>query len=239
MEWLSGVREILTNAGFRAEIGYPGQGAVALTGTVAAVNLTQVNTGESQAVVTVTILTPRTLGLGQCQEQAGEAAGVLSRETGCGWTFSGWRYESGIDCYAIEVTGSARYCRSADGWIRDSGCQVAIGEENQSYVTDFLARQALDRRFLRPHAQTDPAWVTPGVGGWTIKLTQLFPVTETEPAAVEEPFTLTVKRGGSTQVFSDCYWGTYSSQQKERGTEVVRSGFALSREVTEDGSDEV
>lgn len=226
LEWLESVRAALKSAGYRTELGYPGKSAVHLGGTVAAVNLTGVDTGQGTAKVTVTILTPRSEGLARCQIHAAAVVQTLIAAGGQ-WSFSGWQYDNGIDCYTVEVTGQAPYSQSSGG-----GYQVLIGEVIQDYVTGFLARQEMDRRLIRPHGQAEPVGVTPGMGGWTIKLTQLIPSGQAEPEEVTEPFTLTVKRGERSQVYTGCCWSEYSSQQQDTGTQVERSGFALSREVT-------
>lgn len=226
LEWLNSVTALLIDAGFRTEQGYPAAKAMGLNGTVAAVNLT--GQDSFTAKITVTILTPRSEGLSQCQAGAVEALEALLTDGGQ-WSFSGWQYDNGIDCYRIEIHGVRSMVRAEGTSV--GGYQVLIGEHPQEYVSDFLARQQRDRRLIRPHGQKEPVNATPGMGGWTIKLTQMLPPEQTEPAAPEEPFCLTVNRGGHSQVFTGCYWSDYSSRQLADGTEVVRSGFALSREV--------
>lgn len=227
LEWLSAVVQLLTNAGFRTEPGYPAGRAMCLSGTVAAVNLTGLDGGEGTAKLTVTILTPRQEGLALCQAKAAEALEILMADGGQ-WSFSGWQYDDGIDCYSIAVDGIQDPAQEPEL----GGYQVLIGEEIQEYVTDFLAQQKMDRRLIRPHGQAEPCHVTPGMDGWEIRLTQMIPPEAAEPLQPEEPFTLEVRRGGHTQVYVKCYWSDYSAQQKKDGTEVIRSGFALRREVS-------
>lgn len=222
LEWLNRVESTLKDAGFRVEIGYPGKKAAHLTRTVAAVNLTGMDTQQQRLEVTVTMLTPRLLGLAACQEGALAALEALSAD-GNRWSFSGWRYEELIDCYAIEVLGVSEE-GDREVW------QVLIGTQEQPYVTGFLAKQDLDRRLLRPHGQSEPVGVTPGEGGWTIRLTQMLPGAQAEPEAVAEPFRLTLVRGSVRQVYSGCYWSEYSARQSGAGLEVIRAGLALSRE---------
>lgn len=230
-EWLRDIEQALAAAGFSVERGYPAKNAVHLIGTVAAVNLTRVDMAERRAVATVTVLAPRKYGLDHCQEMAAKAAQVLS-PVGGQWGFSGWKFDSGIDCYYVEVVGTVYFVLQEDVWTVEAGYQVLIEGEAQSHVTDFLAWQQADRDFVRAHGQSEPVGVTPGMGGWTIRLTQLIPTGEPEPVTAEEPFSLTVRRGGHSQVFAGCCWSEHSSQQLEQGTRVIRSGFALSREVS-------
>ena len=119
------------------------------------------------------------------------------------------------------------------------GFTVLIGEDVQPFVTDFLAQQEMDRRMVYPHWEGTPTRVIPGRRGWTLKLTQLLPEGAGEPEKGAEPFSLTVSRGTNRQVYRGCCWQSFSSRQKAEGTEIVRSAYALDREVTTDGQDAV
>ena len=237
-EWLTTLEQALRDAGFQVERGYPAKNAVYLIETVAAVNLTRLDIRQRSATVTVAVIAPRKHGLDHCQKMAEKAALALSGAGGQ-WQFSGWKFDSGISCFMVEVVGTVNFFPGDEGWIADAGYQVLIGGQVQEYVTDFLARQERDRRLIRPHGQAEPTAVTPGMDGWTIRLTQLLPSGQPEPVQPEEPFTMKVTRGGQSQVYSGCCWSDYTSQQCAQGTRVIRSGFALRREVSSDGSNEV
>lgn len=221
-QWLNRVKEILKQAGFRVEAGYPAHGAADLSDTVAAVNLAAMDE-KSVREILVTVLTPRKEGLPQCQSRAERAVSALA-EDGNRWSFSGWRYEAGIDCWAIEIHGSP----ALNALV---GFTVAIGEELQENVTDFLAQQVMDRRMIYPHGQGTPSAVTPGKKGWILKLTQLF--SGEEPMRqMNEPFQLTVCRGKVRQTYTGCCWQSCASRQKPEGIETVCSIYALDREVS-------
>lgn len=230
MGYLDEVKAKLERIGIRTAIGYPGTGAVHVTEPLAAINGSGLDYDAGTAQVTAVILSPRALGLGLCQEKAVFAMAALL-SLGKGWHYSGWQFDSNLDCYRVEVVGQIAVVFSGPDLVRSTGWQVTIGEERQAYVTDFLARQQSDRRLIRPHGTPDPVGVTPGVGGWSIKLTQLLPMYEAEPGEPQEPFTLTVTNGDNSQVYQECCWSDYSARKQSNGTLVVRSGFALSREV--------
>ena len=224
------MKQALENAGFRVESGYPAHKAVHLTDTVAAVNLKGMD-GSTVTQVLVTILTPRALGLEQCQSRSAEAVQALMSD-GNQWGFEGWRYESGIDCWAIEIGGIPVLVEEK---VEPEGYTVSVEDSQLPYVTDFVARQVLDRRLIRPHWESAPSGVTPGKQGWNLELTQLIPAGQPEPEEGEEPFALTVHRGGIRYTYSACRWAEYSSRQMPEGTRIVRKALALSREVTTDG----
>lgn len=230
LEWLSQAKQALVNAGFRVESGYPAHKAVHLSETVAAVNLKGMDESGVRELL-ITILTPRGLGLEQCQSRAAQALQALAAD-GNKWRFDLWRYEEGIDCWAIEI-GGTQVSAEPEGYT------VWIGETELTGVTDFMALQVLDRRLRRPHGDGMPSGVIPGKQGWTLELTQLLGPGEPEPEAAAEPFSLTVRRGSVQQIFKACCWSAWSSRQTPEGTKIIRSAFALSREVSTDGQDEI
>lgn len=227
---IDAVKTTLQNAGFRVDTGYPADRAVHIGATVAAVNLTGVDSNGRNAGITVSVLTPRKLGLDQCQSAAASVVAALSADGG-GWQFEGFQYDSAADCYCIAVTG-ALPVRLEDGdWVQPDALEVLIGESAVEYVTDLTATRQMNRRLIRPTIQREPIGVTPGTGGWIIKLTQVLPAGIKEPESGEESFTLTVRRGTGSVVYAGCCWSEHSSVYRSGGTTVVRSGLALSREV--------
>lgn len=213
------------------ESGYPAHKAVHLTESVAAVNLKGME-GDSVTEVLVTVLTPRMLGLEQCQSRSAQVVQILTTAESR-WSFNGWHYEEGIDCWAVEIKGVPVQAEETESYT------VLLGEKEVLFVTDFLARQVQDRRLIRPHGQGDPSGMIPGKHGWDLELTQLIPVGQPETEEEGEPFTLTVRRGGYRQVYSGCRWTEYCSRQRPEGTQIVRKALALSREVSADGTDDV
>lgn len=230
-QWLSQTAQTLRTAGFRVETGYPARRAVALSDTVAAVNILSMEQNEVQELL-VTVLSPRTLGLEGCQSRAAEALQALTAD-GNQWRFSGWQFDREIDCWRVEIHGTPAAVTPSQPY------SVSIGQVTVPYVTSFLAEQQLQRRMIYPHWAGTPSGVIPGKPGWTLKLTQLLPQTEAEPEPEAEPFSVTVRRGDQCIHYPRCYWQSYSSQQLPEGTRLLRQALALSREVTEDGSNEV
>lgn len=231
MSYLEEVKAALERIGIRTSLGYPGGWAARPTEAVAVVYGSGLDYDAGTAQVTAVILSPRQLGLENCQLYANVALGALLG-LGTGWHYGQWQFDDHLDCCRLDVVGNVRVAFSGTDLILSPGWQVAIGEERQTCVTDFLARQPGERRFLRPHGTGAPAGVTPALGGWIIRLTQFLPMQEAEPEQTQEPFTLTVTFGDNSQVYSGCCWSDYSARKQQGGTLVVRTGFALSREVS-------
>lgn len=237
IEWLNSIQDVLKGLGIRTEEGSPGRRAMDIGQTVAAVNLTGLDAREGVMRATVTVITPRSAGAGACQRAAVEITGALEAAGGK-WAFDGWRYDSAIDCCCIDVKGTRSVALGEDGWVGVEGYEVWIGETVQTFVTDFQAVKQTERRLYGGVCQSMPYGLTPGRGGWTVRLTQRIPWDQPEPASPEEPFSLTVTRGNHTQVFRGCGWSKYTSRQTDTGTELIRVGLAVEREVVENGSDQ-
>lgn len=223
------VLQMLEQAGIPARVGYPGTAAGTAFQCVAAVNLTGLDTAEGTACISVTLLSPRQRGLAACQEAAAKAAGVL-RADATGWSFRDWRYESALDCFAIELVSVRSVVQEQDGWKRQT-MAVTVDGVLQSHVTAFEAVRRQERRLIRPHCQSTPVGITPGRDGWAITLTQRLPLNAAEPEDGAEPFVLTVEQGGAAVTFTGCCWSEHTLRYLPGGMELKRSGFALTREV--------
>ena len=84
-------------------------------------------------------------------------------------------------------------------------------------------------------SRATPVAVTPGKGGWSIRLVQKIGSGVVEAEPLEEPFVLAVTQDGVTEVYSGCYWNHIQRSHGNDGLKVVRKGFALAQEVTQDG----
>lgn len=236
IEWLTAIKTALDGLGIPAEVGTPPSRAMDITKTVATANLTGLDTAQGVMTATVTVITPRVFGALACQEAAAKAAAALAALAGA-WSYDGWRYDSTIDCCCIDLMGKRGVGLSGTDWTAAGDYQVLIGETAQEFVTGFQASREMDRRLYCGVSQSKPYGATPAKGGWSIRLTQLIPWDQPEPEQEEEPFDLTVARGGIRQVFHKCVWSAYTSRQTDRGTELVRTGLAVEREVIDNGSD--
>ena len=228
-QWLNDVMAALRQAGWSVEAGYPGRGSIPVEGAVAVVNLSKGDTRQMYVGITVGVLVPRSQGLAQCQRLAAQAAVLLSG-VGGDWSFSGWEYDSRLDCFQVDVQGEARFSNQEGQEIQVQGYEIALDGEVQQWVTEFTARKNGQRRMLRPHAQRVPEGITPPMGGWSIELEQLIPLGVAEPEETADGFTLTARSGDRGVKYLQCCWGEYESHHMDSGIRIIRRGFALERE---------
>lgn len=234
LEWLNEIARILNDAGIRAGEAFPGGKWMEITGPVAAVSLRDLDYGAGLAEFEIRIISPRILGGWQCQHIAAEAVAALERE-GVGCRLEPMEFRQGTDCFEMVVIGE-RYVLDSQEESAEAGLfEVLIGEEAVGYVTEFAAEQDRDRRLIGSLNQATPVGVTPGMGGWAIKMVQVLPRGADAAAEPEEPFTLTVKEDGLTTVFSGCCWNRLKKQMDQSQIKAEWEGFALTREERTDG----
>lgn len=230
-EWLELVVGVLTEAGIRADEEYAVGTVPEITEPVAAVGLSGLDCSEGEAAMAVRILSPRKLGGWACQTRAVDAVAALEA-AGIRCQMGAMEYLAGSDCYSIRIQAAMEVRLSEGSWVQGSHWQILVGETEVSWVTEFAGEQDQGRRLIGATCQSDPVGVTPGSGGWTIRMIQQIPQNGAEQAEPDEPFTLTVQHGDQKQTYSDCYWNSVERVYSQSGTKVTWQGFALGREVS-------
>ena len=179
---------------------------------------------------TVCILNPRKQGAWRCENLAVQAMQALQTGGLC-CRMGQTTYEQGCDCFCVEIT--ARGIRNQGiGKVRVNG--LALGN-----VTEFSAEQDRQRRLVGAIGQGEPVAISPGSGGWKIRVVQRLPAWCMLPEAPAEPFVLTAQDGQRNLKFSGCGWNRMYSRRTAEETVVEWEGFGLTREVLADESTEV
>lgn len=231
LEWLEQVVSILTEAGIQADEEYAVGAVPEITAPVAAVGLSGLDCGEGVASIMVRILSPRELGGWQCQTGAVAAVAALEA-AGIRGVMGTMDYLSGCDCYSIPIQAKLEVKLSGDSWVQGSHWKVTVGTTAYQWVTEFVGEQDQGRRLIGATCQTDPVGVTPGYGGWNIRMVQEIPQNGSEEDEPEEPFDLMVTQGGQTHAYRDCCWNSVKREYTQAGMRVERQGLALRRGVT-------
>lgn len=226
-ELLESVMDLLTAAGLRAGEEYPAGERVEIYSPVAAVGLRELDFAAGEARFTVRILSPRILGGWCCQTHGAKAAKAL-HEGGYAVQTGEMEYLSGSDCFCVTLTAVLPVIPGEGEWLAGRRWQVLCGEMEQENVISFRAVQDQGRRLIGATSQSEPVGVTPGSGGWSIELVQHITA---EPEALEEPFELLVRSGGTEHRYGECFWNETEIAHTQGGLRLTRRGFALIREV--------
>lgn len=230
-ELLEAVVGILTAAGIRAGEEYPAGERMEILSPAAAVGLRELDTDAGAARFTVRVLSPRILGGWCCQVWAARAAAAL-HGAGLSCSAGEMEYRSGSNCFCVTLDAEWPVVMADGAWTPGQRWQVLCGDAVQEGVASFRAVRDQGRRVVGAFCRSDPVAVTPGSGGWALELVQWV---LREPADTEEPFVLTVREGTRTHRYTGCCWNEVYYEHTQRGLCLTRRGFALGREVLEDG----
>jgi len=229
-ELLEATAALLTAAGLRAGEEYPGGERMEILSPAVAVGLRELDAAAGEARYTVRVLSPRLLGGWCCQVWAARAEAALTG-AGMACTAEEMEYLTGCDCFCGKLTAAQPVVRSSDGWVPGVRQRVFCGDTEQTGVESFRAVRDQGRRLVGAHGQQSPVAVTPGTGGWELELVRW--LTE-PPEALPEPFVLTVREGARQTSYTGCCWSEERYEHTQRGTRLIRRGFALGREEDSD-----
>ena len=233
-EWLDYVTGLLTAAGLSAGEEYPAGSVPEVTTPVAAVGLRELDCAGGTVCFSVKILSPRRLGGWQCQQAAAAAVAALY-DAGLECETGQMQFVSGSDCFCITLTASLTVSKKAGAWVAGPRWEILCGGVLQEGVIAFEARRDLDRRIVGAFCQSEPVGVSPGHGGWTLTLVQNLSSAAAEPEETGEPFELVARQDGWAAVYSGCCWNSFLWEHTPGGLRLTRTGFAVSREVQENG----
>ncbi len=226
------VADILIESGIAVMEAYPAGTMLHVTKPTAAVEMRGLNCGEGNVMIGIRVLSPRNLGGWECQNAAGSVAGALyGADMEC--TCAQMEYLHRSDCFCVLVMAKIPVFLENGIWKKGRPWEVLVGNQKLEYVSGFYAEQNQDRRLVGAVCQSGPVGVTPGANaGWNIRLVQKIPFGKVISAMPQEPFSLTVHKGGQTQQYRNCYWSGEKSSHSPSGEELEYWGYALEREVT-------
>lgn len=178
------------------------------------------------------MISPRRLGGWQCQSMAAEASAALEA-VGVSCRMEPMSYRGGSDCFEMAVIGKRRV---AEQEAAPSGLfRITIWDSTVTGVTDFSAVQDRGRRMIGALNQAAPVAVTPGTGGWRLKMVQLLPEEGALTLEPEEPFVLKVYEKGLVTSYQGCCWNTVRKIMDQTRSRLEWEGYALSKTEGFDG----
>ena len=234
-EWLLKVLNLLSEAGIAAGEEFAAAPSPVITKAVATVGLRNLDLPSATVTVMVRIISPRTGGGWACQITAAAAVGVLE-QNGLRCTMGNMEYRCESDCFELPVTGKMLVPELLpEQKPVTKGWWVTIDQAELSYVTEFSEHQDQHRRLIGDAGSQTPSGITPGVGGWEIRLIQTIPVGQPEPEVERSPFSLTVYQKYAGVTFSGCVWNEIHRTCQENQIILERRGLATGRKEEQHG----
>jgi hypothetical protein len=215
----------LREAGFQADMAFPGGKCPEISGPVAAVHLEKVDRADMTATVEVSIHTPAALGGARCEAEALRAMEVLHQAGGTcvqnGCVFNGL-----TKTYSVSI----RAAFSGVGGTENADFRVYIGDGEQIYALKFHSEQITDTETVPQIGEDAPAGIRQGSPRWEFTLEELIPPGIPEPAGTSGSFQLRLERGNGKETYRGCLWTNIRREFTGRGLRRIRSGISLDRQ---------
>lgn len=130
------------------------------------------------------------------------------------------KFDEMADVFYIDIEVEFFGTALETGWSSGPGYAVTIGAQPMPHAVSFQAEQ-----------KTDEEFTTLSKAPWQFAVEELLPPGTSEPTNPAEPFTLTVTRSKTDEVFSGCTWISVKREDTIRGVSQIRVGRAESRAV--------
>ena len=215
---VTSVLEALNEAGIAAEPAYPGGTLPNITQAQAAVSLEKLEYTARSATVLVTVMVPVSAGGGVCEDVALQVGGVMEAMGGI-CVQEECRFNGYADAYYVRVLGTFYGSAVMEDWEAESDFQVKLGSTVMTNAVAFRAEQTVDEVTGTPLSTSV----------WRFRLEESFGRGERPQPPPLEPFTVTVTRIGSTEIYSECSWISVQLENTATGLRQIRQGVAKAR----------
>lgn len=217
----------LREAGFRADLAFPGSKYPVITDTVAAVHLEKVDRANRTATAEVSILTPAVLGGAHCEAEALRVMEVLHRSGGI-CVQHGCGYNGLTQTYSVSIQATFSCVGGAED--TEPEFRIFIGETEQVYALEFNSEQTADTETVLQIGEDAPAGLRQGSPRWEFTLEELIPAGVPEPAGTSGPFQLRLERDTLQETYRNCLWVNIRREFTSRGLRRIRRGISLERQ---------
>lgn len=221
----------LREAGFTVSAAYPGQVFPQIDQLVAAVHIQKVERDELSVTIEISILCPAAMGGTVCETKALRATEVL-RKSGAVCVQNGCSYDGIAQVYMVSILATYVGYTEEEKCVLWPGFYVYVDNALHKYAVSFTTD--LDREVAADYTMNnaDPKGFHSGRSLWKIQFEEQIPSGGVEIEDPEGPFEVRVISSEIVEVFHGCYWTTTHRLRDRNGLRRVRTGYALSREVS-------
>lgn len=220
----------LREAGFTADVAYPGQKFPRIEEPVATVHIEKVDRSSHLVTLEVDLVAPASMGGTACEVEALEATEVL-RWMGAVCVQSACKYDGVSQVYVVPILATFTAVTEADKCRVGPGFQVFLNEHEMYFTTSFRELHNCDAQREYTVCQTEPVGITEGARGWEIRLEELIPAGSEEVDEGTELFELKLITVDKTERYVSCRWTNTSREFSREGLRRIREGFAMDKVV--------
>lgn len=221
----------LREEGFTASVAYPGQVFPQITDTVAAVHIKEVDRSELTVTIEITMVSPASLGGNRCEMDALRATEIL-RWSGAVCVQKGCSYDGVAQVYMVSILATYTGVTEEHSCVIWPGFYCYVDDRYHRYTVDFQSEQTLDTQLVHNMGLPAAVGTQPGREVWKIRQEELIPAGSEEIQGPEGTFEVKVISDLITETFRGCRWTGVQRQRNRQGLRRIRTGYALSREVT-------
>ena len=215
----------LREAGFTADVAFPGQDSPVITDTVAVVHLQEVDRAGLTVTVGVHVIAPAARGGTACEMEALRATEVL-RWAGASCVQKACRYDPEARAYLVEILAAFTGLTDAESYTPGPGFQVFLGQNALGYVKSFTAELQRDYKAEYAIGEEAPVGYSRSRESWELTLEELYPAGSPEIRETEAPVTLKVLTEGKTEVYYNCYWTSVRRKNTREGLLKIRKALS-------------
>lgn len=219
----------LRQAGFNADVAFPGQKYPRVTEPVAAVHIEKVDRAGMTVTVEVSILCPAAMGGTACELEALRAtealqwAGAVCIQNGCS-------YDGIAQVYVVQILATFMGVTEADTFYRGPGFEVYLEDVIQADAVAISVEEIPGKQPEYSMGEGAPSDYYPGASLWNITLEEQISSGSPEPREPDGEFTLKVVSMLKTELYSGCRWNSVYREYTKAGLRRVRKGVARKRE---------
>ena len=226
----------LRNAGFTAEVAYPGQKYPPIRETVAAVHIDQVDRANMTVTVEVTVISPAEQGGTACELQALRATEVL-RWAGAECIQRGCDYDGMAQVYCVSIHATFTCITDADNCTMGPGFAVFVDGVNLEFITGFSNTEVRDVEPCYEMGESVATALCPGKSRWEITIVEQIPAGSEEVVYSSAATGVTVeKSNGEKEIFRDCIFTSVQRENTNAGMKRTWKGIAMARMVEISGT---
>lgn len=228
----------LRQAGFRADIAYPGQKYPQIGETVATVHIEKVDRANLTVTMEVSILCPASTGGTACEIEALRATEIL-RWAGAVCVQDGCTYDGVSQVYVVNVLATFTGTTDENDCVIWPGFYCYVDDLIQRFAIGITVEEETGRKAEFVMGEAAPTGVSEGSHYWNIQLEELIPAGS---GVSEEPgaeFVLRLVTDEKTEEFTGCTWLSTRREYTKAGLRRIHKGIALARREVTDGLSEL
>lgn len=218
----------LREAGFAADIAYPGQKFPQIDGTVATVHIEKVDRAQLSVTVEVNIICPGSMGGTVCEVEALRATEIL-RLAGAVCVQNGCSYDGVAQVYTVPVLATFTGSTEEDDCVLGPGFQVYIDEVRQPFAVRFYEEETTGVQAEYVTGQSAPEGISLGKQLWTVELEELIPPGAPEAKELTPVFEMKVVSTLKTEKYYYCRWTSVQREFTREGLRRIRRGISMER----------